>query len=76
MTKINGTEAEDPYATAVEVDGIRRTIDNFMKRQEASNDALKKSLDDVLSSLSKLSINPVEDKGSSFKGKKPPTSKA
>ena len=42
-----------------------------MKRQDASNKAMKKSLDDVLLSLSKLLVSAVEDKGSSFKGKKP-----
>jgi flagellar hook-associated protein FlgK len=71
MAKIDGTEEEEQYATAVEVDGIRRTLDQFMKRQYASNEAMKKSLDDVLLSLSKLSVSAVEDKGSSFKGKKP-----
>jgi len=71
MAKIDGIEEEEQYATAVEVDGIRRTLDQFMKRQDASNEAMKKSLDDVLLSLSKLSVSAVEDKGSSFKGKKP-----
>ena len=71
MAKIDGTEEEEQYATAAEVDGIRRTLDQFMKRQDASNEAMKKSLDDVLLSLSKLSVSAVEDKGSSFKGKKP-----
>ena len=66
-----GVDDEEQYATAVEVDGIRRTLDAFMKKQDANNESMKKSLDDVLNSLSKLTTFSVEDKGSNFKGKKP-----
>jgi len=62
MAKGDGVKEEEQYATVVEVDGIRRTLDTFMKRQEASNDAMKRGLDDVLLTLSKLSTTTVEDK--------------
>ena len=71
MVKMAGVDDEEQYATAVEVDGIRRTLDAFMKKQDANNESMKKSLDDVLNSLSKLTTFSVEDKGSNFKGKKP-----
>ena len=75
MVKMAGVDDEEQYATAVEVDGIRRTLDAFMKKQDASNESMKKSLDDVLNSLSKLTTFTVEDKGCNFKGKKPQKSK-
>ena len=62
MTKVDGVEEEEQYATAVEVDGIRRTLHTFMKQQAASNEAMKKSLNDVLEPLTKLGGQPVEDK--------------
>jgi len=71
MVKMAGVDDEEQYATSVEVDGIRRTLDAFMKKQDANNESMKKSLDDVLNSLSKLTTFSVEDKGSNFKGKKP-----
>jgi len=42
-----------------------------MKKQDASNDDMKQCLDDVLTTLTKLGNQQVEDKGSSFKDKKP-----
>lgn len=71
MAKVDGIEEEEHYTTSVEVDGIRRTLDSFMKSQEASNEAMKKSLDDVLATLTRLGGQPVEDKGSTIKGKRP-----
>jgi len=32
-----GVEEEEQYATAVEVNGIRRTLDSFMKEQDVHN---------------------------------------
>ena len=71
MGKVGAAPEDEQYATSVEVDGIRRTLTNFMKTQEASNEAMKKGLDDVLTTLAKLNGPSVDDKGSSFKGKDP-----
>ena len=71
MGKVGTSPVDEQYATSVEVDGIRRTLTDFMKTQEASNEAMKKGLDDVLTTLAKLGGSSVEDKGSSFKGKNP-----
>jgi len=71
MGKVGTSPVDEQYATSVEVDGIRRTLTDFMKTQEASNEAMKKGLDDVLTTLAKLGGSLVEDKGSSFKGKNP-----
>ena len=69
MVKATGGEVEvEEYATADEVDGIRRTLDSFMKKQEKHNDKMSSTLDKLLVTIDKLA---VEDKGSSFKGKKP-----
>lgn len=74
--KVDGIEVEEEqYATAVEVDGIRRTLDSFMKKQDASNDAMKKGLEDVLATITKLGISQAQDKSSSYKGKKPQTTR-
>ena len=61
------------YATADEVDGIRRTLDSFMKTQEQRNLSMENTLDKILGKLDKLSSRegtPIpEDKGSNMKGK-------
>lgn len=57
---------ENMYATAEEVDGIRRTLDSFMKDQEKHNDSVKKSLDDLMKILTskneKLGTSTLETK--------------
>ena len=71
---VNFTEPVDPsqFATATEVDGLRRTLDEFMKTQDDVNQSIKSSLDKI---LSQFTINPQmgvpapEDKGSNIKGK-------
>ena len=71
---VNFTEPVDPsqFATATEVDGLRRTLDEFMKNQDDVNQSIKSSLDKI---LSQFTINPQmgvpapEDKGSNIKGK-------
>ena len=61
------------YATADEVDGIRRTLDSFMKTQEQCNLSMETTLDKILGKLDKLSSRegtPIpEDKGSNMKSK-------
>jgi hypothetical protein len=72
MTTPTDGEVEE-YATADEVDGIRRTLDKFMKKQDERHDALEGTLDKLLLSLNKLTgqatIPPPEDRGSNVKGK-------
>jgi len=53
MGKVGTSPVDEQYATSVEVDGIRRTLTDFMKTQEASNEAMKKGLDDVLTTPTK-----------------------
>jgi hypothetical protein len=76
-----GNGADDvpqQYATAVEVDGIRRTLDKFMKDQETQNSNMNSSLDKLLRlaeiSGAKLQDTTAEDKGSNTKGKNTSTS--
>ncbi|CAN6311920.1 unnamed protein product [Urochloa humidicola] len=61
------------YASAVELDSIRRTLDQFMKKQEQSNDVLATALDKLAQSVdilgSKLGFGAPEEKGSYYKGK-------
>ena len=47
---VNFTKPVDPsqFATTIEADGIRRTLDDFMKTQEALNQSIKDSLDRLL----------------------------
>lgn len=71
---MNPTDGEvEEYATATEVDGIRRTLDKFMKKQDERHDALEGTLDKLLLSLNKLTaqttVPPPEDMGSNTKGK-------
>lgn len=75
MAKIGDERKEDEqYATAVEVDGIRRTLDIFMKQQEVQNEKLSASLDQLMASMSKVAakvgISSLEDQASAVKGKK------
>lgn len=54
------------------MDGIRRTLDSFMKKQDAHNDTLGSTLDKFRASLEKtckVGIPQVEDMGSNMKGK-------
>jgi hypothetical protein len=63
----------EEYATAEEVDGIRRTLDSFMKKQDEHNDSMESTLERILGCIEKLSragIPIAEDMGSNAKGKK------
>jgi hypothetical protein len=66
------------YFTTVEVDGIRRTLDKFMKDRETQNNNINISLDKLLRlgelSGAKLQDTIAEDKGSNTKSKNPSTS--
>lgn len=71
---VNLTDPIEPsqYATVTEVDGIRRTLDGFMKSQEETNQTMKGSLEQILLKLSNNTMQGVpipEDKGSNFKDK-------
>ena len=72
MVKLGEGEIEE-FATADEADGIRRTLDKFMKKQDERHDALEGTLDKLLLSLNKLYAQspspPPEDIGSTTKGK-------
>ena len=70
MVEVTEKKQEELYATAVEVDGIRRTLDLFMKEQKQQNDSITESLDEIRQLLTKppVSVFP-EDKGSTIKGK-------
>lgn len=70
----NGDDLQ--YATADEVDGIRRTLDQFMKTQEENNQKFQAGIDQILYLMSN-SVTPSpqklpEDKGSTFKDKNIP----
>lgn len=71
MVRADGSD-DIQFATADEVDGIRRTLDEFMKTQEAHNQAVQKNFDQLMGYLHKLAAQPslpsAEDKGSNFKG--------
>lgn len=74
---VNFTEPVDPsqFATATEVDGIRRTLDEFMKTQDQVNQSIKDSLNKILQRFSTTPQSGIplpEDKGSSMKGKGQP----
>jgi hypothetical protein len=68
----NGEDNARLYATAVEVDGLRR-LTEFMKDQEAQNKSINSSLEKLLKlaedSGAKLQDPLPEDKGSNTKGK-------
>ena len=61
------------YATIEEVNGIRRTLDSFMKTQDERSAAMESTLEKILGKIDKLSSREVppivEDKGSAVKGK-------
>jgi len=63
----------EEYATAVEVNGIRRTLDSFMKTQEQCNTSMEQTLDKIVGKLDKLFYTDtppeVEDKSSTVKSK-------
>ena len=61
------------YATATEVDGIHRILDKFMKAREEHNQRMQFNVDKILQNINSSPElqrpNPLEDKGSNFKGK-------
>jgi hypothetical protein len=63
----------EEYATVVEVNGIRRTLDSFMKTQEQRNTSMEQTLDKIVGKLDKLFYTDtppeVEDKSSTVKSK-------
>lgn len=73
----NIVEVEE-YATVTEVDGIRRTLYQFMKQQELFNVKMTNTMDQLMELMMKTAnskdCNLPEDKGSSQKGNpiKPP----
>jgi len=71
-TPTDDGEVEE-YATAVEVNGIRRTLDAFMLKQEERNTSMESTLDKILGKIDKLSTRAgvpfAEDMGSNVKGK-------
>lgn len=72
---VNNDEPEVPsqFASAAEVDGIRRTLDVFMKQQEATNQKLHAGFDKIMSMMNNppVQVSPPlpEDKGSNYRGK-------
>lgn len=72
---LNGDEAEgsSQFATADEVDGIRRTLDMFMKKQEVTNQKLQTGIGQILALINNPPVQHQttlpEDKGSTIKGK-------
>lgn len=67
-----------PYAIAVQVDGIRRTLDLLMKQQQERNIKMQTNIDYIVQFLNttngKQPTTEHEDKGSNIKGKNlPPT---
>ena len=71
-TPTDDGEVEE-YATAVEVNGIRRTLYAFMQKQEERNTSMESTLDKILGKIDKLSTRAgvpfAEDMGSNVKGK-------
>ena len=72
MTKIDDV-VQEAYATATEVNGIRRTLDEFMKTQDQQNERVQKNFDDLFLAIQKITGQPSgelpEDKGSTVKVK-------
>lgn len=66
----DGSPGEMQFATATEVDGIRPTLDSFMKQQEDQNRQLNSKFDQVMSYLTKMADKSntviVEDASSSI----------
>jgi hypothetical protein len=48
------TPYDSSYATTREVDGLRRTSDSFMKKQEQHNDTMALNLDQIISYMRKV----------------------
>jgi hypothetical protein len=70
MAKLDAIPEGTEFASALEVNGIRNTLDQFMKKQDLFNDAFQKGLDKILSKLGEDSnLVHVEDIGSSTKAK-------
>lgn len=70
-------EEEIVFAVAVDVDGLRRTLDNFMKQQEESNHNFHAGIEKILSLFGNYFTHPhtlfPKDKGSNVKGKHVPS---
>jgi hypothetical protein len=68
---VSETPYDARYATAVEVDGLRRTFDSFMKKQDQHNDTMAVNLDKIMSYMTqvaaKVGVPNMEDKGSNVK---------
>lgn len=66
LTKENSGASS--YASVVEVEKLRSTLDSFILKKEEQNKVLESSLDKILTSLNNLaSSSGTEDKGSAFK---------
>lgn len=53
-------EEEMAFATAAEVDGIHRTLDQFMKRQEEINQGFQSGIDKILHLLTSTTTQPQQ----------------
>jgi hypothetical protein len=75
LTEANGNGNQQIYATTTEDNGIRNTLDEFMKAQEAQNKSINSNLERLLKlvEISGAKDPFPEDKGSSVKGKTTPT---
>jgi hypothetical protein len=70
MAKLDSIPEGTEFAIVVEVNGIRNTLDQFMKKQDLFNDAFQKGLDKILSKLGEdPNLVQVEDISSSTKAK-------
>lgn len=67
----NTVEVEE-YTTSTEVNGIRRTLDQFMKKQDQFNVKMASTMDQLMELMMRTSVStdsPLhENKGSSAKG--------
>jgi predicted ATP-dependent protease len=73
MPRLDDIPEGTEFTTTIEVNGIRNTLDQFMKKEEKFDDTLQQSLDKILNKLSgapqtQEPIN-LEDIGSSTKAK-------
>lgn len=64
------------YATAVEVDAIRRTVDQLIKKQDQTTVEIQANMDKILQFMQTIQIQQQlpEDRGSTVKGKEIPPS--
>jgi hypothetical protein len=65
------THYDRRYASADEVDGLRRSFDSFVQKQEHHNDTMALNLDQIMSYMTrvaaKVGVVQLEDKGSNYK---------